>query len=459
MIPGALLFVIAILLVVAVILLVLLFLRKHDPAVVARLESLERNTDRVERSVREELGRSREEQSAGTNNLRQELNHALSDLRESHVSTLSDFSRLHEERQKTISQELSRLLESNEKKLEQLRQTVEQRLMRIQEDNSKKLEEMRRTVDEQLQGTLERRLGEQFKLVSDRLEQVHKGLGEMQTLATGVGDLKRVLTNVKSRGGWGEAQLAKLLEDALTPDQYERNKITRSNSNERVEFAIRLPGREDEDQPVWLPIDAKFPTEDYERLLDAAERGDPAGVQSASRALESRMKEEAAKIARKYLEPPLTTDFAILFLPSEGLYAEALRIPGLMDTVQRDSRTLIAGPTTLWAILNSLQMGFRTLAIQKRSSEVWSVLSAVKSEFGKFGDVLDKVKRKLVLASDEIEKASTRTRVIQRKLRGVEGIAQPEEVELLTAGTLENDEDDEAEEPTESPRPLSMFDE
>jgi len=329
----------------------------------------------------------------------------------------------------SFAQQLARLTNSNEQRFEQLRRALEARLGAMQADNASKLEEMRRTVDEKLHATLEQRLGESFKLVSDRLEQVHKGLGEMQTLAAGVGDLKKVLTNVKTRGSWGEVQLETLLDQLLTSEQYGKNVATRPESSERVEFAIRLPGRaigDDEQRPVWLPIDAKFPLEDYQRLLEAQERADPLASATAIKALEVRLRDEARKIHDKYVEPPYTTDFAILYLPTEGLYAEALRRPGLVDSLQRDLRICIAGPTTLAALLNSLQMGFRTLAIERRSSEVWAVLGAIKTEFGKFGEVLEATHRKLEQASRSIEAAGVRTRQIERKLRGVEALPASE---------------------------------
>ncbi|WGS48942.1 DNA recombination protein RmuC [Paraburkholderia sp. D15] len=325
----------------------------------------------------------------------------------------------------TLSLQLGQLTEANDRRFAEVRTTIEQRLKDIEANNAAKLEEMRRTVDEKLHATLEQRLGESFKLVSDRLEQVHRGLGEMQTLAAGVGDLKKVLTNVKTRGTWGEVQLEALLEQLLTADQYAKNVATVPKSNERVEFAIKLPGRAEQGSaatPVWLPIDAKFPREDYERLIDAQERADPVAVEEASRALEARIRAEARTIAEKYVAPPHTTDFALLFLPTEGLYAEVLRRPGLTDLLQRDYRVTIAGPTTLTALLNSLQMGFRTLAIEKRSSEVWQVLGAVKTEFGKFGDVLAKTKAQLETVTRSIEAAETRTRMMNRKLRDVEAL-------------------------------------
>ncbi|MGF6968437.1 DNA recombination protein RmuC [Paraburkholderia sp. WC7.3g] len=334
----------------------------------------------------------------------------------------------------TLSLQLGQLTEANDRRFAEVRATIEQRLKDIEANNAARLEEMRRTVDEKLHATLEQRLGESFKLVSDRLEQVHRGLGEMQTLAAGVGDLKRVLTNVKTRGTWGEVQLEALLEQLLTPDQYAKNVATVPKSADRVEFAIRLPGRPEPsgaNTPVWLPIDAKFPREDYERLIEAQERADPAAVEEASRALEARIRAEARTIAEKYVAPPHTTDFALLFLPTEGLYAEVLRRPGLSDLLQRDYRVTIAGPTTLTALLNSLQMGFRTLAIEKRSSEVWQVLGAVKTEFGKFGDVLAKTKAQLETVTRSIEAAETRTRMMNRKLRDVEALPGDEASELL----------------------------
>ena len=321
-----------------------------------------------------------------------------------------------------LQQQLAQMSEGNERRLGEVRTTLEQRLKEIEANNSAKLEEMRRTVDEKLHATLEQRLGESFKLVSDRLEQVHRGLGEMQALAQGVGDLKRVLTNVKSRGTWGEVQLEMLLEQMLTAEQYAKNVETVRNTGARVEFAIRLPGKDAAGGQVWLPIDAKFPKEQYERLLDAQERGDVDGVALAGRELEVAIKREAQTISEKYVSPPATTDFAILFLPTEGLYAEVLRRPGLADLLQRNYRVTVAGPTTLAALLNSLQMGFRTLALERRSSEVWEVLGAVKTEFGKFGDVLAKTRDTLERAARNIEQAEVRTRQMERKLRTVEAL-------------------------------------
>jgi DNA recombination protein RmuC len=303
---------------------------------------------------------------------------------------------------------------------EALRGAVEQRLDRIQRDNADKLEQMRKTVDDKLHETLDKRLSESFKTVSERLEQVHKGLGEMQVLAAGVGDLKKVLSNVKNRGVLGEVQLAALLEQVLAQEQYATNVATRPGSRERVEFAIKLPGAGGENSVVWLPIDAKFPLEDYERLQQAQDAADPLAVEAAAKALEARIKLEARSIVEKYVEPPATTDFALLYLPLEGLFAEVLRRPGLLDTLQREFRVTICGPTTLTALLNSLQMGFRTLAIEKRSSEVWMVLGSVKTEFGRFAEVLANTKRQLQSVANSIDQAEVRTRQIERKLRDVE---------------------------------------
>jgi DNA recombination protein RmuC len=334
------------------------------------------------------------------------------------------------------------LTETNEQRLREVRNTLESKLKDLQTENASKLDEMRKTVDEKLHVTLEKRLGESFKQVSDRLEQVHKGLGEMQTLAAGVGDLKRVLTNVKTRGTWGEVQLAALLEQMLTPDQYAVNVATLPGSTERVEFAIRLPGRSG-GEPMWLPIDSKFPTEDYERLLAAQDRVDPLGADEAGKALENRIKLEAKAIHEKYIGPPYTTDFAFLFVPTEGLYAEIIRRPGLADFVQREYRVTIAGPYNLSASLSALQMGFRTLAIERRSGEVWELLSAVKTEFGKFGDVLAKTKDQLETVTKSIGQAEIRTRQMARKLKDVETLPASSSTKLLDAPNAP-DEDDEA---------------
>lgn len=354
---------------------------------------------------------------AQSQQLREETAAAFKNLSDSVLTTLTGISQL----QKI--------------ELQELRATVSGGLATMQAENEKKLEQMRQTVDEKLQGTLEARLGESFKQVSDRLEQVYRGLGEMQTLAAGVGDLKRVLTNVKTRGTWGEVQLGALLDQMLAPDQYVQNVAT-SETGERVEYAIKLPGGDKNGTGVWLPIDAKFPVEDYQRLIEASEKGEAAAVEKASRELEATLKSCARDISRKYLAPPATTDFGILFLSTEGLYAEAVRRPGLAEYLQREYRIVLAGPSTLAALLNSLQMGFRTLAIQKRSSEVWELLGAVKSEFAKYAEMLGKVKKKLNEAQNTIDQAETRTRVIQRKLRDVEEFNN----NLPPADTLDSDD-------------------
>ncbi|QKS30986.1 MAG: DNA recombination protein RmuC [Candidatus Accumulibacter similis] len=387
----------------------------------AGLRDVQRSIAQVERELREELARGRQEAVATARGDREEQTLSLGRLSQALAGELGRLGELQAQQLESFAQQLSRLTNSNEQRFESLRLALEARLSLLQGDNARKLDEIRQTVDEKLHATLEQRLGDSFRLVSDRLEQVHRGLGEMQTLATGVGDLKRVLSNVKTRGTWGEVQLDALLDQLLTADQYARNVATRPRRNDRVEFAIRLPGA-DEQQPVWLPIDAKFPLEDHQRLLDAQERNDPAALELATRALEGRLRDEARKIRDKYVEPPYTTDFAILYLPTEGLYAEVLRRPGLVDGLQRDLRICVAGPTTLAALLNSLQMGFRTLAIERRSSEVWAVLGAVKTEFGRFGEVLEATRRKLEQASRSIESAGVRTRQIERKLKDVEAL-------------------------------------
>jgi DNA recombination protein RmuC len=386
-------------LLVAIVLLLARRSGSGDVALGGKLELLERAQERSERMLREEMARSREEGAKAAKAQREELT----------------------------------------KSLEGVRSIVDLRLKQLQEDNSKQIDQMRATVDEKLQGTLEKRLGESFKLVSDRLEQVHQGLGAMQQLASDVGGLQRVLTNVKTRGGWSEWQLGVLLEEMLTPEQFAKNMKTRDDTDERVEFAIRLPGDEN-GAPVWLPVDAKFPMEHYERLTAAQESGDSTVVEAAMKALETQLKRCAKDICEKYINPPKTTDFALLFLPSEGLYAEAIRRVGLVQNVQRDCRVTFVGPTTLAALLNSLQMGFRTLAIQKRSSEVWNLLAAVKTEFGKFGEALSAVKEKIDQASRKMEDVDVRSRVITKKLRDVEELPsnpQPMLRELLPG---ENDD-------------------
>jgi len=343
----------------------------------------------------------------------------------------------------SMNQTLSQLTESNAARMQEIRATLEAKIRDLQADNGTRLEEMRKTVDEKLHATLESRLSASFQQVSERLERVHQGLGEMQQLALGVGDLKRVLTNVKTRGTWGEVQLEMLLEQVLTPDQYARNVETIAGSGARVEFALKLPGQQEGGAPVWMPIDAKFPKEQYERLLEAADQADAEGVAAAGRELERAVRGEARTIAEKYVAPPQTTDFAILFLPTEGLYAEVMRRPGLADELQRVNRVSIAGPSTLTALLNSLQMGFRTLALEKRSSEVWQVLGAVKTEFAKFGDVLAATKLTLEKAARNIESAETRSRQMARKLKTVEALPA-DAAQLLLGAELDKDSDGEA---------------
>ena len=406
----------------------------------ARFTALDAALERQERELRGELGRLRSEAQETARGDRAEQAQALERFGQGLAGQVGQLGTLQAQQFEAFGQHLNRLTQSFDARVEQLRLTVETRLGAIQTENAAKLEEMRKTVDEKLHATLEQRLGESFKLVSERLEQVHRGLGEMQTLAAGVGDLKKVLTNVKTRGTWGEVQLANLLEQVLTAEQYAENVATRPKSGDRVEFAIRLPGRES-GEPVWLPIDAKFPVEDYQKLVEAQERADVIAVEAAAKALETRLKDEARTIREKYIEPPYTTDFAILYLPTEGLYAEALRRPGLVEALQRDQRVSIAGPTTLAAMLNSLQMGFRTLAIEKRSSEVWAVLGAIKTEFGKFGEALAHTRKKLQEASNSIDKAEVRTRAVTRKLKDVEALPVPEAVALF--GDDLPDEDDE----------------
>ena len=324
----------------------------------------------------------------------------------------------------TLLGQFHALTEGNARRLGDVRLTLETQLNALQSQNAAKLEEMRVIVDEKLQATLQSRLGESFRLVAERLEQVHKGLGEMQTLAVGVGDLRHLLSNVKVRGIFGEAQLAGLLEQVLVRDQYAAQVSTRPGSRHMVDFAVKLPGSSQDGLPLWLPIDAKFPNEDYERLLEAQGRADPVAADAAGRALEARIRVEARSIADKYLEPPHTTDFAILFLPTEGLYAEVLRRPGLMEALQREYRIALAGPTTLLALLSSLQMGFRTLALERRSSEVWQVLGAVKTEFGRFGEVLAKLKSQTETVLKTLDSAQTRSRAMGRALKGVEALSQ-----------------------------------
>ena len=358
--------------------------------------------EKIDRSIKDDFQRNREESNKTAKENRDEL-----------TNSLNIFNRMTEDR------------------LNKIRETVESRLKSIQDDNNQKLEKMRETVDEKLHKTLEQRLGESFKIVSERLEKVQKGLGEMQSLATGVGDLKRVLSNVKTRGVLGEYQLENILEQLLTSDQYAKNVKTKVGSNSFVEFAIKLPGKKDEDRVVWLPIDSKFPIEDYQLLIEAYEQADSFSLDTIQKELARKIKIFARDIRDKYIDPPNTTDFAIMFLPIEGLYAEILRDAGLFESLQREFRVIVTGPTTLSALLNSLQMGFRTLAIEKRSSEVWEILAAVKTEFGKFGDILDKTKKKLQEASHAVDSAGERSRAIERKLKNVQELPAKQSKKLL----------------------------
>lgn len=427
------------LLALILVLLVLIWARQKPQTGVA--PELLLSNERLERELRDELGRSasgtRQELVQGLAQFQQVLaqglqgnnnslaQQALAAREAQDAAALRSAQGQAESMQRLadgMRDQLQAMSLGNEQRFAELRHTVELRLTSIQQDNEKKLEQMRATVDEKLHATLEQRLGESFKQVAERLEQVHKGLGEMQNLARDVGSLNRVLTNVKTRGIFGEVQLAGLLEQVFTPEQYAANVATLPGSSERVEFAIKLPGQRDDGQPLWLPIDAKFPREDYERLLDAQEKGDPVAAEASAKAIEMRLRMEARTIREKYIAPPHTTDFGILFVPTEGLYAEALRRPGLMESLQREHKVMLCGPTTLLATLTSLQMGFRTLALEKRSAEVWEVLGAVKTEFGKFGEVLAKTKKKLEEASNTIDLAETRTRQMTRKLKSVEAL-------------------------------------
>jgi DNA recombination protein RmuC len=429
-------------------LVIVLALRKPPQQDTGRAEILAAN-ERIERELRREISES-------SRGMRQEMTHTLATFQDAVVKQAAEATRtqntqidafsqqltlLQKTLADTLTTQLQGLSEQNARRLAEVRGTLEAQLSILQQTNAAKLDEMRKTVDEKLQTTLETRLGESFKQVADRLEQVHKGLGEMQSLAQGVGDLQRVLTNVKTRGIFGEVQLENLLEQVLTPEQYGRQVETKPNSNQRVDFAIRFPGRSADGVPVWLPIDAKFPRDDYERLLDAHERADAAAVDSAGRALEVAIRKEAKSICESYLAPPHTTDFAILFLPIESLYAEVLRRPGLMDLLQRDFRVTLAGPTTLLAMLNSLHMGFRTLALETQASEVWKVLGAVKTEFERYGTWVDRIREQVRKASDTIELAETRTKQMRRALKVVESLPEGEAQALLpTTAAAEGDE-------------------
>jgi len=442
-----LLLILATLILVAVVLLLIVLIRRREIKSQDFFETFDKQQERIEHMVRDEFARNRQESAAIDRQARQEIGSILKSASDSQLKQMSGVAGMQKDQLDSFSKQLLALTKLNEDKLESLRKTIETQLRAIQEDSSRKLEQMRAVVDEKLQSTLEKRLGESFKQVSERLEQVYKGLGEMRTLATGVGDLKKVLTNVKTRGTWGEIRLSHILEQILTPDQYEVNVATKKGSSERVEFAIKLPGQDShQEKIVWLPIDSKFPQEDYQRLLDAQEAADKLQAEKAAKSLENRVKVEAKAIRQKYIDPPNTTDFGIMFLPVEGLYAEVLRHPGLCDSLQREFRIVVTGPTTLAALLNSLQMGFRTLAIERRSSEVWELLGAVKTQFSKFGEVLAKTKKKLREASNTIDQAELRTRVITRKLSKVQELPAADSVNLIEAAAdddaAESDNDD-----------------
>jgi DNA recombination protein RmuC len=423
---------IAVLLLIAVILQIinLIKLNKNDVKETEKkiVEKFDSTTNILKDDISDEFKRNREETGQNSKLVREEVGNSVKLMGDQLSNRIRDITDRQKDQLEIIEDRLKGLTKTNEEKFDKLKDQVSKQLTEIQEKNEKKLEEMRVTVDEKLHATLEKRLGESFKIVSDRLELVHKGLGEMQTLATGVGDLKKVLTNVKDRGTWGEIQLGNLIEQVLTKEQYEKNVKTKKGSNALVEFAIKLPGKGKlKEDIVWLPIDAKFPLEDYQRLVNARESADIPMIEESIKKLERSIKDAAKDISTKYLDPPNTTDFAFMFLPIESLYAEVLRIPGLSDTLQRDYKVTIAGPTNFMAVLNSLQMGFQTLVIEKRSSEVWKLLSVVKTEFSKFGDLLENTQKKLDLASKSIGDATRKTRTIERKLRNVHELPQDEQ--------------------------------
>ena len=424
----AVLILIFILLVIQMILICILFAGRKsgkEQKVLEKFADYDKRLDRNELSLKDEFGRNREEMNKSAKDAREELAGALKSFEERFAFNVRSFNELQREKFGELSLKQDNLLKNTHEIFEKVRESVEKKLAEIQNDNSQKLEKMRETVDEKLHRTLETRLGESFRIVSDRLELVQKGLGEMQSLAIGVGDLKKVLSNVKTRGVLGEYQLGGILEQLLTPDQYATNVKTRSGSSDMVEFAVKIPSKEDSSKFLWLPIDAKFPSEDYERLAAAYDAGNGEEADKHRRELERKIRQFAKDIKAKYLDPPATTDFALLFLPFEGLYAEVLRIPGLFDSVQREWRITITGPSTISAFLSSLQMGFRSLAVEKRTSEIWELLAKVRTEFGKFGDVLQKTKEKLDSASKEIENAGTRSRAIARTLRSMDSIGGP----------------------------------
>ncbi len=470
MLESLLIVTVGLLLLTVVVLQILALLKKPTKSeeVQYLLQALAQSLERLEKSLRQEMTQNREETFQATCQFRGEVSSSLKSVGDSlHKQIMGQIQTMDfvihkselklETLRQTVEKQLQTLTEANHQKLEALRVTVDGNLHAINQQNQKQLEQLRehnqrqldlirQTVDEKLQGTLEKRLGESFKQVSERLEQVYRGLGEMQVLANGVGDLKKVLTNVKTRGTWGEVQLGAMLEQVLNPDQFAAN-VSTKDGKERVEFAIKLPGRgEVDDEIVWLPIDAKFPIEDYQRLLEAQDSGDAIAAENAARKLERQVHAAARDICQKYSNPPKTTDFSILFMPIEGLFAEVIRRNGLIEEIQRRYRVVVAGPTTLWSLLNSLQIGFRTLAIQKRSSEVWNLLAAIKTEWSHFGETLTKVQKKLQEASNSVEAAARKTRVISRKLRSVEELPQ-ERVEHLLLWEESADMDDDREAP------------
>ena len=429
---------------IAALILLIVLVRRREIKARDFFANLDKQQVSNERMVRDEFARNRQESAGNARQAREEIGSTLKSASDSQLKQMREVAGMQKDQLDSFSRQLLEMTKLNETKLEAMRKAVDTQLRTLQEDSSRKLEQMRAVVDEKLQSTLEKRLGESFKQVSERLEQVYRGLGEMRSLATGVGDLKKVLTNVKTRGTWGEIRLSHILEQILTPDQYAVNVATKKSSSERVEFAIKLPGSDSRpDKVVWLPIDSKFPQEDYQRLLDAQEAADKEQAEKSVKNLEMRVKAEAKAIRDKYIDPPQTTDFGIMFLPVEGLYAEVLRQPGLCDSLQREFRIVVTGPTTLAALLNSLQMGFRTLAIQKRSSEVWELLGAVKTQFGKFGEVLAKTKKKLQEASNTIDQAEVRTRVITRKLNKVEQLPKADSAKLMEPVTIDDDDNGE----------------
>ena len=422
----------AILAMLAIGIFVLIFKKsgRQNGGVESKIDAVEKSMEKTGPLIRDEFSRNREEIQKSSRETREELSGSFKYLSETLTKTISELSGNQRNQFESFSSQLASLIKSNEERTEKIRDTVEQRLKTLQDENTRKLEEMRATVDEKLQSTLEKRLSESFNQVSERLKQVHEGLGEMKNLATGVGDLKKVLSNVKTRGILGEIQLKNILENILSSEQYASNVSTKEGSRENVEYAVKLPGEKSE-QPVYLPIDSKFPIEVYHQLLDAYETGDAEIVRKASREVENTIKKCARDISEKYINPPDTTDFGILFLPVEGLYAEVVRQTSLIEILQRDYKIIIAGPTTLAAFLNSLHMGFRTLAIQKRTSEVWKILASVKKEFSTFGEVLEKAQNKIKQASTEIDNlVGRRTRQIQSKLKTVEELPETPEAEL-----------------------------